>query len=111
MLCQNTFESNEAEVVCNQLGYMNDGIGKLLFILNALMMSFVVATQRTVFSPLVLPKRPVSVILHFSCVGNETNINDCIDSEPDFVSLCNNIESEFIAVTCPGMTALAFYII
>ena len=75
------------------------------------MMSFVVATQRTVFSPLVLPKRPVSVMLSFSCAGNETNITDCIDSEPAFVTLCNNSQSAFIAVTCPSMTALTFHVI
>ena len=32
MLCRDTFGSEEAEVVCNQLGYENDGRGKLLFI-------------------------------------------------------------------------------
>ena len=79
-------------------------------LLNALMMSLFLATRRTVFSPLVLPKRPVSVMLSFSCVGNETNITDCIDSEPAFVSLCNNSQSEFIQVTCPGMKALTFHV-
>ena len=42
MLCENTFGSNEAEVVCNQLGYVNDGRGKLLFITGFIMTSFVV---------------------------------------------------------------------
>ena len=80
-------------------------------LLNVLMISFVVATLRSVFSPLVLPKRPVSVMLGFSCTGNETDITDCIDSEPAFVSLCNNSQSRFIQVTCPGMIALTFCVI
>ena len=80
-------------------------------LLNTLMMSFVVATLRTVSNPLVLPRHSVSVILSFSCAGNETNITDCIDSEPVFVTLCNNAQSAFIQVTCPGMTALTFHVI
>ena len=32
MLCDNTSGSNEAEVVCNQVGCGNDGMDKLLFI-------------------------------------------------------------------------------
>ena len=81
-------------------------------LLNVLMISFVVAIQwNTISNPLVLPKRPVSVMLGFSCTGNETNITDCIDSEPAFVSLCNNSQSRFIQVTCPGMIALTFCVI
>ena len=76
------------------------------------MISFVVANLTTVFSPSVLPKYPSSVMLGFSCAGNETDIIDCIDdSEPAFVSLCNNSQSSFIQVTCPGMMALTFYVI
>ena len=33
MLCRDTFSYNEAEVVCNQLGYVNNDRGKLLFII------------------------------------------------------------------------------
>ena len=33
MLCRDTFGSNEAEVVCNQLGYVTNGRGKYLHII------------------------------------------------------------------------------
>ena len=109
MLCHNTFGSNEAKIVCNQLGYMNDGRSKLLFIITYINeIIFVAIRWYTVSNPLTLPKDSLSVILHLSC---ETNITDCIVSEPDFVNLCNNIKSTFIEVTCPGMTALVFHII
>ena len=112
MLCHNTFGSNEAKIVCNQLGYVNNGRSKLLFIIAYInKIIFVAIMWYTVSNPLTLPKDSLSVILHLSCIGNETNITDCIDSEPAFVTLCNNSQSEFIAVTCPGMTALPFRII
>ena len=81
-------------------------------LLHTLMRLFVVAIRwYTVSNPLTLPKESITVILHLSCIGNETNITDCIDSEPDFVTLCNNSQSAFIEVTCPGMTTLTFHVI
>ena len=111
MLCRDTFDSNEAKVVCNQLGYVTNAMGKLLYIMRYIMALFVAGILDIVSNPLALPKHPVSVMFSFSCAGNETNISDCIDSEPAFVSLCNNSQSAYIEVTCPGMIALAFHII
>ena len=103
MLCPDTFGSNEAEVVCNQLGYVNDGRGKLLFITGFIMTSFVVEILwYTVSSPRALPKDSLNVKVDLSCTGNETGITDCIDSQPNFVK---NSHCVFIKVICPGMIA------
>ena len=62
---------------------------------------FVVAIRwYTVSNPLALPEDSLSVKLDLSCIGNETNIIDCIDSQPTIV---NNNQCIFITVTCPGM--------
>ena len=109
MLCDNTFNFYDAEVVCNQLGYVTNGRSKLLFITEYIMTSFVVAIRwDTVSNPLALPKDSLSVKLDLSCIGNETNITDCIDSELTFV---NNSQCAFIKVICPGMTAFVFHVI
>ena len=41
MLCRDTFDSNEAKVVCNQLGYVTNARGKLLYIMRYIMALFV----------------------------------------------------------------------
>ena len=78
-------------------------------LLHTLIRSFAVAIRwYTVSNPLALPKDSLSVKLDLSCIGNETNITDCIDSELTFV---NNSQCTFIEVKCPGMTAFVFHVI
>ena len=73
------------------------------------MTSYVVAIRwNAVFVPLTLPKDSLSVMLDLSCIGDEINITDCIDSEPTFL---NNGQCEFIEVKCPGMTTFVFHVI
>ena len=72
-------------------------------LLNVLIISFVVAIWwNTVFNPIALPNDSLNVKLDLSCTGNETDITDCIDSQPDFVK---NSRCVFIKVICPGMIA------